>query len=46
MGCSAGSLGAMLNAPYIFKRFPDAVHRLWAESEFGILTPAHWYRCS
>ena len=43
MGCSAGSLGALLNAPFVFKRFPDATHRVWAESEVGLWGPTQWY---
>jgi hypothetical protein len=43
MGCSAGSLGALLNAPFVFKRFPNAVYRVWAESEVGIWGPTQWY---
>jgi hypothetical protein len=43
IGCSAGSVGALLNAPFVFKRFPDAVHRVWSESAVGTWAPGQWY---
>jgi hypothetical protein len=43
MGCSAGSLGALFNAPFVFKRFPNATHRVWGESEVGVVSGAQWY---
>ena len=43
MGCSAGSLGALFNAPFVFKRFPNATHRGWGESEVGVVSGAQWY---
>ncbi len=44
MGCSAGSLGAFINAPFVFKRFPQSVHRVWGDSEVGIVSASQWYR--
>jgi hypothetical protein len=41
-GCSAGSLGAFVNAPFVFETFPDAVHKVWGDSEIGIVAPAQW----
>jgi len=43
VGCSAGSLGAFLNAPFVFEHFPEAVnYRVWGDSEVGILSQAQY----
>lgn len=27
----------------MFKRFPNAVHRVWGQSEVGVVSGAQWY---
>lgn len=43
IGCSAGSLGAVLNAPFVFNRYPNAnAYRVFGDSEVGIVTAKQW----
>jgi Pectinacetylesterase len=43
IGCSAGSLGAFINAPYVMHHFPNArTHYVWGDSEVGILTSSQY----
>ena len=38
VGCSAGSLGAIVNAPYIMNNYPSARNFYWGDSYVGVLT--------
>lgn len=37
-GCSAGSLGAVINGPIAFQQYPAARHAVWGDAAWGIVT--------
>eukprot|EP01065_Artemidia_motanka_P000454 TRINITY_DN10202_c0_g1_i1.p1 TRINITY_DN10202_c0_g1~~TRINITY_DN10202_c0_g1_i1.p1 ORF type:complete len:365 (+),score=109.80 TRINITY_DN10202_c0_g1_i1:57-1097(+) len=38
IGCSAGSLGAVINGPIAFNKYPSARHVVWGDAAWGIVT--------
>jgi len=38
IGCSAGSLGAIINAPYVNAQYPNAIHQYFGDSYVGVIS--------